>query len=387
MRLLVSFILLFCIASTVSAQHASRADSLVYAIAEMYKDLGEYYFEGEVSVRMRRGRQTQTTGYQLRTAQELPSKYMISMGGERARQLVINDTMTWAHHPESNQYVKRPGALLPVSLRSDFPNPISTYARLDELAESAKIIEVDTTYEMEEEVRPAYLLEVIPKPTEQTAGQSITMMLWVDRESLGVLQERRSSYIPSSPYGPMSVRQTTSYRAATLNNDIPDSLFVFTPPDSSVRVTHIDAFPKIPLTLYGLPAKNFSLVELNQQEEVSLGLHSGKVIVINFWATWCGPCRAEMDALNTIYNEYKDDGLVVLAINEEETLEQVTAYVKTGGFDFTVLLDQFGLVSREYNVYELPTTFVIDRKGVIQHHWIGARNEADFRYGVEKWID
>jgi|GEM_PF-766439 len=387
MRLLVSCILLICFTSKVNAQQTNPADSLVYAIAEMYKDLGDYHFEGDVSVRMRRGRQTQTTGYKLRTAQELPYKYMISIGGDRARQLVINDTMTWAYHPESRQYVKRPGTLLPVSLRSDFPNLISTYARLDELTESARIIEVDTTYEMVEEVRRAYLLELIPKPTDQTAGQSITMMLWVDRESLEVLQERRSSYIPNSPYGPMSVRQTTSYSSAILNNDIPDSLFVFTPPDSTDRVTHIDAFPKIPLTLYGLPAKNFSLVDLKEGEEVSLESYSDNVIVVNFWATWCGPCSAEMAALNTIYHERKGDGLVVLAINEEEAPEQVASYIDAGGFDFTVLLDQFGLVSREYNVYELPTTFIIDRNGVIQHHWIGARNEADFRYAVEKWID
>ena len=387
MRLLVGFILFYSITGTVNAQQALDPDSLVFAIAEMYKDLGDYHFEGDVSVRMRRGRQTQTASYKLRTAQELPSNYMISIGGDRARQLVINDTMTWAYHPESKQYVKRPGELLPVSLRSDFPNPISTYARLDELIESAKIIESDTTYEMVEEVRPAYLLEVIPKQTDQTAGQSITMMLWVDRESFGVLQERRTSYIPNSPYGPMSIRQTTSYSAATLNSDIPDSLFVFTLPDSANRVTHIDAFPKIPLTLYGLPAKNFSLVELNEREEVSFEDYSGNVIVINFWATWCGPCRAEMDALNTIYRERKDDGLVVLAINEEETPEQVASYINAGGFDFTVLLDQIGLVSREYSVYELPTTYIIDRNGVIQHHWIGARNEADFRYAVEKWID
>lgn len=387
MRVLVSFILFFCVASQANAQQSISADSLVFAIAEMYKDLGDYHFEGDVSVRMRRGRQSQTTGYKLRTAQELPSKYMIRLGGERARELVINDTMTWAHHPESRQYMKRPGTLLPVSLRSDFPNPISTYARLDELAESATVIELDTTYEIGGEVRPSYLLEVIPKPTDQTAGQSVSMILWVDRANLGVLQERRSSYIPNSPYGPMSVRQTTSYSTAMLNQDIPDSLFVFAPPDSTDRVTHIDAFPKIPLTLYGLPAKNFSLIELKQQEEVSLENYSNSVVVVNFWATWCGPCRAEMDALNTIYNERKNDGLVVLAINEEETPEQVTSYIEAGGFDFTVMLDQFGLVSREYNVYELPTTFIIDRNGVIQHHWIGARNEADFRHAVEKWIE
>ena len=80
-------------------------------------------------------------------------------------------------------------------------------------------------------------------------------------------------------------------------------------------------------------------------------------MVLNFWATWCGPCRAEMGALDRLQNEWGEEGLVVLAINEEETPEQAAAYLNEEKLGLTVLMDHLGLVSRQYKVYELPYYF------------------------------
>lgn len=386
MKTLFSLLLFLCISVEVNAQPVVSVDSLVVRVAEFYKDLGTYHLAGNVSIRMRRGRQTQTTEYNIRAAQELPSRYLVQIGGERARTLVVNDTMTWAYHPGSEQYWMNGGVTKQDALRNDFPNPVRTYARLDQVADNARLIAADTSYVLGEEKRPAYLLEVVPRTAEQTGGQTVTMMLWIDHERPMILQERTTSFIPNSSYGAMSLRQTTSYEYIKVSGDVPDSIFVFTPPESAIQATQIEALSNVPITLYGTQAEYFSLVELGTGEEKLLTDYAGKVVVLNFWATWCGPCRAEMGALNRLYEEWREDGLIVLAINEEEAPEQVSPYIEEEKLGFTVLLDYLGLISRQYNVYELPTTFIIDRQGVIRAHWVGARNEDEFRREIERWL-
>ena len=380
-------LLLLCISTESVAQQDINIDSVIVSVAELYKDLGAYYFEADVSIRMRRGRQTQTTSYGIRMAQELPSRYLIEIGGEKARSLVANDSMTWAFHPESGQYWMNRGAIRQQALRTDFPDPVRTYARLDQIVDSARLIAADTSYVLGEEKRPAFLVEVAPRTAEQAAGQTVTTLLWIDRDYRVVLQARTTSFAPNSSFGSTSIRQTTSYKSINISGDIPDSLFVFVPPDSAIHVGQIEALPNIPRTLYGKKAELFSLQELQSGIEKQLAEYAGKVIVLNFWATWCGPCRAEMGVLNRLYSEWGEQGLVVLAINEEEAPEQVIPYVRGEGLDFTVLLDRLGLISRQYSVYELPTTFIIDRNGIVRAHWVGARSEDDFRKEIGRWLN
>ena len=110
---------------------------------------------------------------------------------------------------------------------------------------------------------------------------------------------------------------------------------------------------------------------------VSLEDYDGEVIIMNFWATWCPPCRAEMPGINRFYQAHKDDGLVVLAINEEESAEVVRPFIQANNLSFPVLLDSEGRVAQQYSTRSFPTTFIIDRDGVIQHVQTGEISEAE----------
>lgn len=122
----------------------------------------------------------------------------------------------------------------------------------------------------------------------------------------------------------------------------------------------------------GEPAPYFELKDLEGQS-VSLDDFSGKPILLNFWATWCPPCRLEMPYLEQVYEEWSDQGLVVLAINEGESSAQVREFVQSYGLTFPVLLDTRGAVAQAYNPQEfLPTSFFIDRDGVVQVKIVGA---------------
>ena len=125
-------------------------------------------------------------------------------------------------------------------------------------------------------------------------------------------------------------------------------------------------------TPVGNPAPDFQLPNLDGKT-VSLSDLRGKPVLLNFWASWCRPCRDEMPHIQQVYEEWSDKGLVVLAINLGESSSKVKEFVQSYGLPFPVLLDTKGDIAQKYNVRGLiPTTFFIDKNGIIQVKKIGA---------------
>jgi DsbE subfamily thiol:disulfide oxidoreductase len=121
----------------------------------------------------------------------------------------------------------------------------------------------------------------------------------------------------------------------------------------------------------GATAANFQLPALSG-ESVALSDYEGQVILVNTWATWCPPCKAEMPAIHEFYQAHQNDGFVVLAINSQEDAATVQRFINAQGFTFPVLLDTQASVLNQYKVRGLPTSFVIDRDGVIRYIHSGA---------------
>ena len=106
-------------------------------------------------------------------------------------------------------------------------------------------------------------------------------------------------------------------------------------------------------------------------EDVSLSDFEGQVILVNFWATWCPPCKVEMPFLQTYYDAHKDDGFVLLAIDVNESQAQVDEFITAYGYTFPVLLDNTGDVSQAYGSPGLPYSVVIDREGKVAYRHSG----------------
>jgi cytochrome c biogenesis protein CcmG, thiol:disulfide interchange protein DsbE len=106
--------------------------------------------------------------------------------------------------------------------------------------------------------------------------------------------------------------------------------------------------------------------------ETDLGAFRGQVIVLNFWATWCEPCKAEMPVFERAQQRYRDRGLTVVGVNFQERDDQITAFLQEVGVTFPSLADRTGEVSRNWRATALPTTFVIDRQGIIRDVRVGA---------------
>ena len=115
----------------------------------------------------------------------------------------------------------------------------------------------------------------------------------------------------------------------------------------------------------GKAAADFSAISINGTL-VNLSDYKGKPVFVNFWAIRCPPCRDEMPYIQQIYDEYSAKGLVVLGVNNEESLGNVKPFVESGGFNYPIMLDQDDTVANKYGVYYLPASFFIDKNGVIR---------------------
>ncbi|GGA63907.1 TlpA family protein disulfide reductase [Ornithinibacillus halotolerans] len=130
-------------------------------------------------------------------------------------------------------------------------------------------------------------------------------------------------------------------------------------------------------------APNFTATTLSG-EEVSLEDYKGKPVLINFWASWCGPCRKEMPYIQEAYEQYKDEGLEVLAINFREKDEAIEKYLdENPTFDFTVLRDD-GTINDLYKVIQLPTTFFINTDGTIESSYPAELSEEALHVFIQE---
>jgi peroxiredoxin len=117
----------------------------------------------------------------------------------------------------------------------------------------------------------------------------------------------------------------------------------------------------------GTTAEDFRLADLDGKQQ-SLSQYRGKVVLVNFWATWCKPCTTEMPAMQTTYDRLREKGFIVLAINELEDEPKVREHIKQHGHTFPVLMDRDNKVANQFGVFGLPVSVFIDEKGVVQEY-------------------
>ena len=126
----------------------------------------------------------------------------------------------------------------------------------------------------------------------------------------------------------------------------------------------------------GYPAPDFTLRNLHGNLE-GLVNHKDKVIILNFWATWCAPCLEEMPAFEKLYRRYRSQGLTVLAVSlDKGDFSKVQDFVDTNNLTFPVLMDSDGVAEKLYPSFTIPFTYVIDKDGRVAARVDGAKNWA-----------
>ena len=120
----------------------------------------------------------------------------------------------------------------------------------------------------------------------------------------------------------------------------------------------------------GAPLSNFTLTDVSGQK-VQLSDYAGKVVLVNAWATWCPPCRAEMPDLNAYYQQHAADGFIILAVNAGDPQASAQAFAQTNHLAFPVLLDQNLHLLDGFGIHDFPTSIVVGRDGVVRSIHVG----------------
>ena len=134
-------------------------------------------------------------------------------------------------------------------------------------------------------------------------------------------------------------------------------------------------------------APDFTLKDMNGKT-VSLSAFKGKVVLLNFFATWCPPCRAEMPALNKLYHALKHRGLEVVAVSTDRSINDIKDFLEKNRVDFPVLFDADRTATKQYRVFSMPTTFLINKNGMIVEKFYGEYDwtEPETKGKIEKQL-
>lgn len=166
--------------------------------------------------------------------------------------------------------------------------------------------------------------------------------------------------------GPAPTAKATPYPAPTI---LPTPTLTPAPTPTPMPTPTPRAIPTT--ALHGQQAPDFTLNNL-LGERISLSQLKGKLILLNFWATWCGPCQQEIPELEAFHEEYKGKGVLVLAVNLREDKSKVAAFAKENKMNLMVLLDSEGRVGEAYGIVGIPTTFFIDQDLIIRDSILGS---------------
>lgn len=137
----------------------------------------------------------------------------------------------------------------------------------------------------------------------------------------------------------------------------------------------------------GSPAPDFELADVNTGQPVKLSSLRGKPVWINFWASWCPPCKVEMPIMKQVYAKYESRGLVIVGVDMREKVDEVKQFTATNGYDWTFVIDSDGQVTDRYFVSGIPSHYFIGKDGVINSIRVGEMTAGEMEENVSKIIE
>ena len=284
-------------------------------------------------------------------------------------QLSLSDGQNlWIVNRGSNEYQKS-------SVSAAARTPVSDLEEIDQHVKKATIAREDL-YEVDGKSVPVYVVMLSRDRWPEGTPSGVYMASYrIDEESFKV-------------YGVNYYTEDSShlvyYYISKWNQAVSDDVFVFTP--GSVRaVNSIRQQQTRSASQIGSEAPDFTLAD-TEGRQVHLKDLRGKVVVVDFWATWCPPCREQMPHLQQIHQQFSDKGVVVLGLDVGEDGPRVSQFARQSAYTFTLLLGSEPGVTELYFVDGFPTTLVVDRQGKIVYRAVGGQSPDTLRAAIQKAI-
>ena len=369
-------------AATAPDAAARRA---IEASVQRYRTLRGYRLEGQGSTLV----STRTEHNET----VRPIRYLVSRPGRIASlvrepqmtsRLVADGESLWTALPELEQYIVQ--ALAPLRVSADSAtlarqlDPAADYLNL--LAGVGRVTRLGR-----DTVRTAHGAVpceryALARAAGDSAGPGIMIhprVLWVDPATHLVLKDSVRIDQKHPQLGEVSSVNLTRMVVAEADPAFAADAFVFRPGPDDRRVRRFMRRSPEHEALEGQPASDFTLETLADAKPVRLAEQKGRVVLLDFWATWCGPCRGLLPIVARAHRDYAAKGLEVFAVNEREPGDKVRAYLEKQKLDLPVLMDMSGTVGAMYRASAIPLTVVVGRDGNVVRVLVGLHDEADLR--------
>ncbi len=383
--------LLACLMLAASAgSEVPAADiEILNRVVETYKGLKRYQFQGVIQTEIRAATNPQSQKLSFHVAVDGKGRIRDEVAGSAGGMIVSNGQETVIYNAQLGQYTRKQG------------NADSTFARMTNKglggtlvarfsAAATGVVTVkrlaNEAFVLDSGSRDCIVLDVAYEPSAYRAQVTEEpRRYWIDAQSHMVLRMRTRLKADSPQFGgKVEQDETISFQRALINPVFADSLWVFRAPPASREVSEFSAAREDPAAAFtGKPAIDFSLKDLKGRAH-SLKSLRGRTVLLDFWATWCGPCRITMPQVAKIHAEYKNRGVEVMSINVGESARKAGDYVTKNGYAFTTLLDEDRSVSTQYRINGIPTLVVIDKAGKVSDYLVGARDDVALRAALKK---
>jgi thiol-disulfide isomerase/thioredoxin len=385
-------ILLACFSQGHGAEQSGQAEEILRKAAKAYEALKSYRGETILVVNMADGETEERIESRYSLAVERPNKLALVLeSGDTGITLVSDGKKLYTYVPMLKQYTveKAPGSLDKL-LKGGTKEPRAVMMAAGSVrvlpffgSGGYKTIMSDVEeaeFVGEEVLEKTKTYHVVVRQTESDID------LWVDARTFLLKQirvdmakaiEKQAKLTPEAAQMKMIFEEV--HRKVKAGDAIPPDTFVFHPPEGAQQTDSLTGRPESPLV--GKKAPDFTLDGLKEGTSFRLADYKGKVVMLDFWASWCAPCRYEMPVLQEVYDRYKEKGVVLIAVNAREGRDIAERFVAGGGYTFPVALDLDGSVESVYARRGLPTLVIIDRQGIIRKVHVG------FAQGLKKRLE
>jgi len=378
-----------CALLPVAAQTLS-APEILKRVSETYRNLKSIDVSAQQDVEVAAGGRSASGDSQFTFAMGEGGKYLLTMkASDRDYTMVSDGDTTWRYVPKTKQWSKEEVAAASsggedddddaqqsaekqshdplTELRSIF---IDRYSALDRLGAAARLDRDDRVKVAGEKIDCYKLVLSLPSGPHE---------LLIDKQRFFVLRHTEVRKVALSGTG--GVQRTTLTVKQLDTGAPPASLFTFTPPPKTSEVSMLILPGETRVDLTGRSAADFTLKDL-QGTKINLSELRGKIVMLDFWATWCPPCRHELPVVAKLHENLKDKNVVIMGINDEDA-GTVKNYLKKNELTLPVLMDSNGSVHKLYGAHSIPTVIIINGDGTIAAHYIGARSEEELMKGLK----
>jgi peroxiredoxin len=364
-----------------------EAAELLKKVSGAYKSLKQFRLELDVksSANSSLSRKSSETHISLTAIR--PEKMKLTLQNDAGQiQYFRNGTTATTYLPRLNQYIQRP-IEHPNGPKSDEDEQdafdfattggqiVSQYESIDDGVKSARIVNEEALV-LGEEKFDCLVVEARTSEHRKEGDASVQRIYWIDKAH-GLVRKvvSESRFQLGSQEEAMVVKTEKIFSVFKTLETIDDEIFNFLPPTGAKEVAEFLEPPRRAENPYGKDAPDFTL-KTDKGATVQLKKLRGKVILLSFWASWCGPCRQEMPVIEKLSHQYRDQGFWVFGVNDEDR-ETIRDYIKENGYSFPTLVDEEQEALKLYHVGAIPTTVVIDREGKIASYQVGLSNETE----------